>query len=98
MELDNEQPQYLAKMQCRRNKDCKKNQICKKVNDTYDGKIRICVINKCRKIEDCLEVGHEYFDGTYTARECTLPLGAAQGPIYRLGHCQYGNYSGQVLC
>ena len=94
MELDYEKP-YLAKMQCRRNKDCKKNQICKKVNDSFDGPIKICVINKCRKIEDCLQVGHGYFDGDLRAIECTPPLEAAQD---RLGHCEYRNSSGRILC
>jgi|ERR1712179_220743 len=88
-------PQYLARMQCRRNKDCKKNQVCKKVNDIYDGQMKVCVINKCRKIEDCLDVGHEYFDRSIRATECIPPLGAAQG---RLGHCEYRNSSELRVC
>ena len=83
--------QYLQRIKCRSSKDCNENQGCMKTpNDSYNNKL--CVIRKCRRIEDCLDVGHPWGYGRYAPIECEKSY------YGELGRCIYEKSPQNSIC
>ena len=83
--------QYLQRIKCRSSKDCNENQGCKKTPyDSYNNKL--CFIRKCRRIEDCLDVGHPWGYGRYAPIECEKSY------YGELGRCIYEKSPQNSIC